>query len=60
MVIVLRAPGIGAGLIITDNKRSSDRKSNTWSQNISFLSDLSDLSDFEFFEVNMIIPDNTG
>jgi hypothetical protein len=41
--------------IVDDNKRSPDRKSDSWSQNIIFLSDLSDLSDFEVFEVNMIV-----
>jgi hypothetical protein len=41
--------------IITDNKRSPDRKSDIWSQNISILSDL---SDFEVFEVTTIVTDN--
>jgi hypothetical protein len=47
--------------IVTDNKRPPDRKSDTWSQNVLFLSDLSDLgdlSDFEVFDVTMIVTDN--
>jgi hypothetical protein len=40
--------------IVTDNKGSPDRKSDTLSQNILFLSDL---SDFEVFEVNTIVTD---
>jgi hypothetical protein len=40
---------------VRDNKRSPDRKSDLWSQNISILSDL---SDFEVVEVTTIVTDN--
>jgi hypothetical protein len=43
--------------IVTDSKGSPDRKSDTLSQNILFLSDL---SDFEVFEVNTIVTDSKG
>jgi hypothetical protein len=43
--------------IIDDSKGPPDRKSDTWSQNISFLGDL---SDFEVFEANTIVDDSKG
>jgi hypothetical protein len=42
--------------IVTDNKGSPDRKSDTWSQNMSFLSDL---SDFEVFDVTTTVTIGT-
>jgi hypothetical protein len=39
-------------------ERGPERKIESWSQNISILSDLSDLSDFEVFEVTTIVTDN--
>jgi hypothetical protein len=46
--------GSEANMRRTDIKLSPDRKSDTWSQNILFLSDL---GDFEVFEVNTIVTD---
>jgi hypothetical protein len=40
-----------------EKRRLPDRKSDTWSQNISILSYL---SDFEVFEVNTIVDNSKG